>query len=82
MSHAILTSAEDAAYLVLLIDTALGYPRDGTTTHAVPRKHPAANEWAVALDRLDLSAPWLAGFLAGIEVVEHLPDDWFPGGYP
>lgn len=82
MSVAILTSVEDATVLIAAIDAVRGYPRDGTATHAIPRRHPAAGEWAVPLDGLDPAEPWLAGALTGVEVVERLPDDWYPGGYP
>lgn len=83
MSHyAITTNESDAVVLVAAIDAVQGYPRDGTTTHDVPRKHPTAAQWAVALDGLDLSEPWLVVALNGREPVERLPDDWFHGGYP
>lgn len=78
----VLESQAAAEDLVESIDAVQGYPRDGTVTHDVPRKHPIAAQWAVALDGLDLSEQWLVVALNGREPVERLPDDWFPGGYP
>jgi len=75
--YAITTNESDAVVLVAAIDAVQGYPRDGTTTHDVPREHPAGGEWAVALDGLDLSAAWLVDALAGLEIVERLSADWY-----
>lgn len=82
MSYALTDTLADAEALVAQIDTHLGYPRNGTTTHAVPREHPTVALWAIALDRLDVSEPWLADALVDLSVVDRLDDDWNPGGYP
>lgn len=82
MSYALTDTLADATALIATIDAHLGYPRDGTTTHAVPRAHPTVATWAVALDRLDVSDPWLADALTDLWIVEHLDADWTPGGYP
>lgn len=81
MSYAITTSLIDAEVLIATIDEHQGYPRDGTTTHAVPVAHPEVLEWAVALDGLDVSEPWLSAAVEGLWVFERLDADWFPGGY-
>lgn len=78
--YAITTSEADAVVLIAAIDAVLGYPRDGTLTHAIPEEHPDGGEWAVALDGLE-PAPWLADALTGLEFVERLPSDWIGGIY-
>jgi hypothetical protein len=80
VSAAILHSEGEAVALVVAIDEALGYPRNGTETHSDVIEHPDGGEWAVYLDGLDLAAPWLADLLDGVEVVESLPTDWHADG--
>lgn len=77
-AHAITTSEADAVVLIAAIDAVLGYPRDGTTTHAIPWEHSEGGEWAVPLDGLDLTSSWLLDALTGLEVVGVLPADWWP----
>jgi len=69
--------------LIATIDSALGYPNaeTRTTTHAAVREHPGGGEFAVSLDGLDITAPWLATALFEFDVVTRLPDDWSPVGY-
>lgn len=80
MSHALTDTLVEADALIAQIDARQGYPRDGTTTHAVPVAHPTVAQWAVALDGLDVAA--YANELDGLQIVPSLPSDWFPGGYP
>lgn len=80
MSHALTDTLADATTLIAQIDARQGYPRDGTTTHAIPVAHPTVAQWAVALDGLDVAA--YANELDGLQIVDRLPSDWFPGGYP
>jgi hypothetical protein len=80
VSHALTDTLAEAQALIAAIDARQGYPRDGTTTHAVPIAHPTVAVWAVALDGLDLGT--YADELDGLQVVERLDPDWFPGGYP
>lgn len=70
----------EATALVAQIDAARGYPKPGTHTHAVPQAHPSVAQWAVPLD--GLSPSLVVALTDGLEMVERLPDDWFPGGYP
>ena len=80
MSHALTDTLADATTLIAQIDARLGYPRDGTTTHAIPVAHPTVAQWAVALDGLDVAA--YANELDGLQIVEQLDASWTPGGYP
>ena len=80
MSHALTDTLADADALIAQLDARQGYPRDGTTTHAIAVAHPTVAQWAVALDGLDLAA--YANELDGLQIVEQLDASWTPGGYP
>ena len=76
--HAVTDTPARAVQLVEDIDALRGYPRDGTTTHAVPLAH-ADGRRAVPLDGLtddEIVALDLTDF-----DLDTLDESWFPGGY-
>jgi hypothetical protein len=80
VSHAITDTLAEAQALIAAIDARQGYPRDGTTTHAVPLAHPTVARGAGALDGRDLAV--VTALTDGLWLVDRLDADWMPGGYP